>query len=253
MTSDAVAAANANMAAAFARLSDHTPTGSSRTVGELTAITTGVPVPFFNPVFVFEPPARDDLSRAVSWMAEQDVPFRVTVAEPAVDATNSLAADLGLERTGDPQPGMVLASLDEIPRADDLVDIEVVTDAGGLDAFVAVTAAAFGMPEPVARQVAPESMLADETIEILVGRVDGDPAASGLLVRSGDVAGVYNIGVTEAFRRRGVGEAMTWAVLRAGREAGGTVGALQSSEMGYSVYERMGFETVVTYHSFSPV
>lgn len=34
------------------------------------------------------------------------------------------------------------------------------------------------------------------------------------------MAGVYTIGVVEEFRRQGIGEAMNWAVLRAGREAG---------------------------------
>lgn len=66
------------------------------------------------------------------------------------------------------------------------------------------------------------------------------------------MAGVYSVGVVEAFRRRGIGEAMTRAVLRAGREAGCRVAVLQSSEMGRPLYERMGFETVVTYHHFEP-
>lgn len=45
---------------------------------------------------------------------------------------------------------------------------------------------------------------------------------------------------------------MTWATLRAGRDAGRRVGLPQSSEMGVPVYERMGFETVVTYRHFAP-
>jgi ribosomal protein S18 acetylase RimI-like enzyme len=82
--------------------------------------------------------------------------------------------------------------------------------------------------------------------------VAGYRKASGLLVQSGHVAGVYTIGVVEEFRRRGIGEAMTWEVLRTGRDAGCRVGVLQSSEMGYPLYERMGFGTVVTYHHFEP-
>ena len=42
------------------------------------------------------------------------------------------------------------------------------------------------------------------------------------------------------------------AVLRAGRDAGAEVGVLQSTEMTHSVYERMGFETIVEYHPFHP-
>ncbi|MFC7192206.1 GNAT family N-acetyltransferase [Halocatena marina] len=82
--------------------------------------------------------------------------------------------------------------------------------------------------------------------------MDGRPAATGLLIQSGHVAGVYSIGVVEEFRRRGIGKAMSWEVLRAGREAGCQVGVLQSSEMGSPLYEKMGFETTVTYHHFEP-
>jgi predicted acetyltransferase len=71
-------------------------------------------------------------------------------------------------------------------------------------------------------------------------------------MQSGDVAGVYSIGVVEEFRRRGIGDAMSRAVLRAGHEAGCQVGVLQLSEMGYPLYEQLGFETVVTYHQFEP-
>lgn len=85
-----------------------------------------------------------------------------------------------------------------------------------------------------------------------MGRVDDKPVACGLLVRTDDVAGVYTIGVVDEFRRQGIGEAMTWAVLHAGYERGCRVGVLQSSDMAYTLYEKMGFETVVTYHHFEP-
>ena len=73
------------------------------------------------------------------------------------------------------------------------------------------------------------------------------------MFRTGDTAGVYSIGVVEGYRRRGIGRAMTLAVLRLGRDAGCRIGVLQSSEMGYPLYEAMGFESVETYHHFEPV
>lgn len=249
---DAVVEANGNWEMAFGRLAEHSPAGITRQFGPLTAVSTGIPVPFFNTVFVFEPPSRDDLNRAVSWLAGRDTPFQVTVSGPVLDATRSLATDVGLEETGS-QPGMVLSSLDGGPEPDARLELETVTDAASLNRFAAVTAAAFEMPTEMAELLAPASILDDGTMRPLVGRVDGTDVACGLLVHGDDVAGVYNIGVVEEYRRRGLGEAMTWAVLRAGREAGCEMGALQSSEMGYSVYEGMGFETVVQYHHFQPV
>ena len=81
---------------------------------------------------------------------------------------------------------------------------------------------------------------------------EGRDIREALRFANGAVAGVYTIGVVEEYRRQGLGEAMTGAVLRAGRDAGCQVGVLQSSEMGYPLYRSMGFETVVTYHHFEP-
>lgn len=50
--------------------------------------------------------------------------------------------------------------------------------------------------------------------------------------------------------RDGTSTALTSAALRAGRERGLRVGTLQASELGESVYRRMGFATVAEYQLF---
>ncbi len=250
MTREFVAAANENLRSAFVRLANEARTGATRQFGPLAAASAGVPVPLFNRVFLFEVPHAGDLSAAVAWMAERDVPFLVTVTGPVLENVTSHLDDLDLVRAGE-QPGMAMASLDGIPPPGSAADIAEVTDPDEREAFSAVTASAFGM-EPDGAEQLDRAALAAENVRLFLGSLDGRPAASGLLVRSGDVAGLYSIGVREPFRRRGIGEAMSRAVLRAGREAGCRVGVLQSSEMGYPLYERMGFETVVTYHQFEP-
>lgn len=253
MNVDSIQDVNENMADAFSRFADHLSDGAVASFDDVVAIATGIPIPLFNPVFVFEPPSDDGALRdAVSWMRERSVPFRVTVADTAVDAVASPLETLGLEGTDEPQPGMVRVSLDGDTPVPNDVRIEEVTDQAGLDAMAAVTAAAFQMPLDLAQDTLPPSIIGDDHLCALLGRVDDEPVACGLLVRSGDVAGVYSIAVLPDRRRRGYGEAMTWAVLRAGRAHGATIGALQSSPMGFSVYERMGFETVVEYHTFRP-
>lgn len=186
-------------------------------------------------------------------MAQRGAPSRVIVAEPALARTEPITASHGLERADGALPGMALVSLEEIPRTESSVDIERVTSAEDVEGFAVVVSATFEMPMELAKQIPTESMATDERMAPLLGRVDDEPVACGLLIQSGDVAGVYAICVTEAFRRQGIGESMTWAVLRAGRDTGAEVGVLQSTEMAYSVYERMGFETVVEYHPFHPV
>lgn len=250
MTRALVTAANENLRSAIRTLAAEAESGAFRQFGPLTAACAGVRAPIFNRVFVFDAPPTGDLSAAVAWLAERDVPFLVTVAESALEDVTNHLADLGLVKAG-AQPGMAMASLEEIPHRDSVADIGEVTGPGDRDAFSTVTASAFDWPLDVAAQVDRAALAADD-VRLFLGRVDGAPATSGLLIRSADVAGVYSIGVVEEFRGRGIGEAMSWRVLRAGRETGCRMGVLQSSAMASPLYERMGFETVVTYHQFEP-
>jgi ribosomal protein S18 acetylase RimI-like enzyme len=251
MNRDLVADVNDNYAHAFSVLASQTPDGEVREFGSLTATSSRVPIPFFNQVFVFDRPDEHDLAAAVSWLAERGDPFTVTVPEPLSGAVAAHSDDLGIALEGR-QPGMAMPIEDLSPRRS-AVDIVPVTDGADLQTFAVVSAEAFGMPLDISRQLASKAALERADMSFLLGSVDGEAVASGILIHSGDVAGVYTIGVLESHRRRGVGEAMTWAVVREGQAEGCRVATLQSSEMGLSVYERMGFETVVEYCQFHPV
>lgn len=243
--------ANENFRRAFLRLPANTSDGVTREFGSLTAAVSGLPVAVYNRLFVFERPDRDDLGGAVDWLKAQDVPFWVTVSDPVLADAEALMADVGLVRSGESNPGMVRSALDDIPQNQSPAAIAEVTDAEALADFVTVATAVFGVPRDVTEQVYRAASRADG-IRLFTGRVDGQAVACGMLIRTDDVAGVYTIGVEEAFRQQGIGEAMTWAVLRAGRDDGCRVGTLQSSDMAYSLYESMGFERVLTYHHLEP-
>jgi predicted acetyltransferase len=55
-------------------------------------------------------------------------------------------------------------------------------------------------------------------------------------------AGIYFVMTLPQARRQGIGTALTLAPLQEARELGYQVGVLGSSELGYPVYQRLGFE-----------
>lgn len=254
MTGTLVSASDDNYRASYERLADPARVGGSRRFGSVVATSSGLPIPLFNRVFVFEEPAPGLLDSAVSWMREQDVPFLVTVSEPAPAKVRRLASNLDLETTQDPTPGMVRTSVEDLPPNESTATFSEVTDAGDFDDLVTVVTESFGAPAEFAEHFdAYYSWRRKQGDRLFLGRVDGQPVASGVLVRTGAVAGIYDIGVIEPFRGRGIGTAITSEVLQAGYEDGCDIGVLQATEMGYPVYEKMGFETVVEYYDFEPV
>ncbi|HEV7195471.1 MAG TPA: GNAT family N-acetyltransferase [Pedococcus sp.] len=78
----------------------------------------------------------------------------------------------------------------------------------------------------------------------LVARLEGEPVGCAAGVALDGVMGVYNVGTVEAARRRGVGRALTAAMMRIGRDQGCHSAILHASELGYPVYESLGFDHV---------
>ena len=93
--------------------------------------------------------------------------------------------------------------------------------------------------------------MADPAVAPFVGRLDGYAVGTSLAIRSDTASGVYNVVTLERARRRGVGTALTWAAVAAGKAWGRDTIVLQSSAMAESMYRAMGFRLVAPYAVFS--
>lgn len=80
--------------------------------------------------------------------------------------------------------------------------------------------------------------------DLLLGFLDGRPVATGVGFTSGGTTGVWGIATVPECRGRGLGSAITWAVIHGGEKWGAHATHLWATKMGFPVYQKMGFKHV---------
>lgn len=242
-------AADANFVASFRKLVEHNRAAAMYDFGGVFAFTTGLPMGLFNGCLVVRDSTQADLDAAIGWVASSRLPFRVWIREELAPELIAVPAERGLLEATRRYPGMALHPVPEPPPLPPGVTIRPVVEQPDLDEHRGVLIADSAPPEAVA-QLLPASFLSDPDVALFNAYLDAQPVGTALAIRSGDASGVYNVATRPSARRRGVGTAATWAAVAAGRNWGSRVVILQSSEIGQSVYEAMGFRTVVRYVEF---
>jgi GNAT superfamily N-acetyltransferase len=242
-------ACDRNHVGAFRALVPHagSSVGGTRMFGGVTAVATGVPEAFWNPVMVLSPDvADDDVLEAIDWIGSLGLPISLQVRGDISDRIQPLAAVFGLVPEAWASPSMALSPILDIPPPPRGLRIEPARS----DTFEDWHA---GQPWGERfRRTFGDGLVDDPAFRLVTGYVDDEPVAAAAAILTGDVVGIYAVGTHDGFRRRGFGSAMTWAAIRAGVDTGCRVAVLQSSEMGLGVYRSMGFIQVCTYVLFEP-
>jgi ribosomal protein S18 acetylase RimI-like enzyme len=222
--------------------------------GGVTAVATGLAMPLFNQVVVEEAVgSADGMRAAIAAVREVGAPFYV-VLRHGVDAhLGPVVAELGIRIEEEKLPGMALHPIPAGEPATAALPghaIRRVDDAAGLADHVRTVSVGFDMPEQIVRAVLGEELWTRPGCALFTGYTDGRPVSAGSSIRTGQTVGIYAVATVPEARRRGYGAAMTARLLADGAAAGCDVAALQASDLGQSVYERLGFRTVIEYDAW---
>ena len=219
---------------------------------EMAMTVTDIPVPLFNLVtrVRLSPDNLDtNIKKAIHRFKEKGVPgnWHVGPATQPSDIGNALEAH-GFVQT-DNEPGMAvdLRTLKDLNLPSDFV-VKPVRTEEQVDACVEVGLEGFGMPDFL-REILPGLITSfgldpESSLQNYLGVLNNKPVAISSVYYAAGVAGIYNVTTLPEARGRGIGTAMTVQPLLDARLKGYRAGILQSSEMGYSVYEKIGFKEV---------
>lgn len=181
------------------------------------------------------------LADVVSGLA--DLPHMVET-RPGDVAAERWCRDRGLvEQPGTPLMVWDLDGAERPPDPEGVVWRRLGPD--GFPEHVTAASLGFGFDRELVERLDTSTLLGDVRAGAVVGEVDGEPAVTGMSVVSDDWVGVYVIATVPAHRRRGLGAAVTSMLVHdAAARCGATRALLQSSVMGRSVYESLGFREV---------
>jgi ribosomal protein S18 acetylase RimI-like enzyme len=145
-------------------------------------------------------------------------------------------------------PGLARSIEGWVPPVVDGVETELVSDDDSFQLAVEVMFAGFEMPEAIMPGFVEryrDFCIGPEAINrLFIARLGGRAVALALGFSMDGVVGVYNVATVPDARRRGAGSAATAAAMADARARGAHTAILESSAIGLSLYERLGFRQV---------
>ncbi len=228
----------------FELIADSVTAGYMHHTGGVISIVSHSPVALFNQIIVNDDSADErDMETAVAVMAGTGLRFAVSLRSERDRRFAAVLEESGMILT-DSAPAMVMQPIPDHPMPPDL---EIRSGAGVRDDHIRAAAEGFGFPAEMLESVLVPEMAEQGGVTFYAGYVDDQPVAASLGFIDHRSISVFNVATIEKHRGKGYGAAMTMRAVIDGRDRDCEVAFLQSTEMGYSVYERLGFETIFDY------
>jgi len=213
---------------------------------------TPLPHPWFNGVICSRPPSGQDapfIAEIVkSYQSKNVTMFSWWLQPGLVPSTWEVPLREAHFHYNRSTPGMAvyLAALRLGQPAPPGVQIRPVEDLHQLRTWSEVFMPGYGLPPAWAPLY--YDLLAGVGIEFplrhYLAYLNGQPVGASSLFLDGGAAGIYNVATLPEARGKGIGSLLTLYPLRDAQAFDYTLAVLQSSEMGYNVYQRLGFEKV---------
>lgn len=206
-------------------------------------ISYGLPGPDYNAAIVFGPIAPEEV------FALADAFFGRTIYCIVVESETAAGMEAEVWARGwardEEEPALALVPIPTPPPPPPVLAVRQVTTEREFADFIAVT----GRPLTFVPSLA---AALDPMVALFVGYHEDEPVATARVACYGAIGEVTGVVTAPAWRRRGLGTAMTWVAVAAGVERGCTAITLTASPMGYPVYVRMGFVPVCFYRTYLP-
>ena len=206
--------------------------------------------PWFNGILCsapFEEADLDFITTTTEYFRAKRVGIFTWWLEPPVQASNwePALAKLGFRLSNDTR-GMALEleTLDETAPAVDGLEIRAVEDDDSLHTWVEVFIRGYGLPSTWMEDIFDVVLRLglEFPVKNYLGFLHGKAVSTSTLFYGAGVAGIYNVSTMTEARGQGIGAALTRIPLLEARERGYHICILQSSEMGFDVYRRLGFK-----------
>jgi GNAT superfamily N-acetyltransferase len=245
-----------NLHAAMRFFGEATGTGEIRNFDAADAVYSGLDYGVFNMAFLT---ARISVERDLGpllttlgrYYKERSVRWSFWLChdllEPSRRRPTDVFAAAGL-RPISQAPGMVAPALTAPVRPLPALECRPVADPVSRAAFAHLTSLCFDIPYPTARAVYGPEHGWEGDYRGFVGWLAGEPVSMIALVRAFGSLGIYSLGTLPQHRRKGCGEALLRAALAQTSPAPAAEPlVLESTEAGYPLYRRLGFQDVTKF------
>lgn len=239
---------------------NHLPGGVYKRTGALRLMCSQVPVSFFNGIAMTrleEEECDQALESAIAEMVATGMPWSYQVGPNCQpDDLDVRLQNQGLKYSHDiPSMARTLRNWQPGPVPTNLA-IQEVNDAETYKVFIQAASEAFSLPDSVSQAFSTAQNAIgyekDSEIRNFIALENGAAVATGSVYYSAGIAGIYTIGTLAAARGKGYGAAITEACTYHAIQKGIDTVFLQSSKMGYTVYQRLGFQEICRFKIYIP-